>query len=89
MLLSGLLVFTAAYFTVALLGLNSKVMRDNRWREAFFISWGITLAQTASTYAIAHAMLPIEWYILFSGFGGSFGIISAHFVYDYYRKVFG
>lgn len=87
-MIAALAVFTAAYATVMLLGLQSKLMRDNNWRLSFFTSWFITFAQTGSTYAVAHNALPIEWYLLFSGLGGSTGIVSAHFVYDWYDKRF-
>jgi hypothetical protein len=86
--IAALAVFTAAYATVMLLGLQSKLMRDNNWRLSFFTSWFITFAQTGSTYAIAHNALPIEWFLFFSGLGGSTGIVSAHFVYDWYDRKF-
>lgn len=85
---AALAVFGAAYATVMLLGLQSKLMRDNNWRMSFFTSWFITFAQTGSTYAIAHNALPIEGYLFFSGLGGSVGIVSAHFVYDWYDRRF-
>lgn len=87
-MLAALAVFTAAYMNVLLLGFQSKLMRDNNWRVSFFTSWFITLAQTASTYAVAHNALPIEWYLFFSGLGGSTGIVSAHFFYDWYDRRF-
>jgi len=87
-MLAALVVFTAAYSTVMLLGLQSKLMRDNKWQMSFFTSWLITFAQTASTYAVAHNVLPIEWYIVWSGAGGSLGIVSAHFVYEWYDRRF-
>jgi hypothetical protein len=85
---AALAVFSAAYATVMLLGLQSKLMRDNKWKMSFCTSWLITCAQTGSTYAIAHNALPIESYLFFSGLGGSVGIVSAHFVYDWYDKRF-
>ncbi|WYW02941.1 holin [Pseudomonas phage vB_PpuP-Villemi] len=85
-MIAALIVFTAAYSTVMLLGLQSKLMRDNNWKMSFFTSWLITLAQTASTYAVAHSVLPIEWYIFWAGLGGSLGIVSAHFMYEWYDR---
>lgn len=85
-MLAALAVFTAAYATVMLLGLQSKLMRDNNWKLSFCTSWLITFAQTGSTYAITHNALPIEGYLFFSGLGGSIGIVSAHFVYDWYDR---
>lgn len=80
-------VFLAAYFTVLLLGLQSKLMRDNIWTWAFFTSWCITVAQTVSTYAIAHSTLGIYAYVFWSGWGGSLGIVSSHFVYQWYERI--
>lgn len=86
MIQSVLMIFFAAYFTVLLLGLQSKIMRDDFWFAAFFTSWGITLAQTATTYAIAHNVMPIGWFVFVSGWGGSLGIVSSHFLYNVWRK---
>lgn len=82
MILSVFMIFCAAYFTVLLLGLQSKIMRDDKWFAAFFTSWGITIAQTGTVYAIAHSTLPIEWFVVVSGLGGSLGIVSSHFLYN-------
>lgn len=86
MILSALLTFFAAFFTVMLLGLNSKILRDDRVLAAFVVSWGITLAQTATTYVIAHSMLPIHWYLLIAGSGGSIGIVSSHYLYNHVTR---
>ena len=80
----GIMVFAAAYFCVLLLGFQSKLMRDNRWKTCFFTSWLITFAQTATTWAIANNHLGITLLVFISGWGGSLGIISAHFVYDHW-----
>ena len=82
----GFMVFLAAYSSVLLLGFQSKLMRDNRWLSSFFTSWGITLAQVASTWAIANNHLGLPLLITLSGFGGSLGIVSAHFLYRWYDK---
>lgn len=74
--------FAAAFGTVLLLGLQSKIMRDDRWFAAFFTSWGITLTQTATTYIIAHRPLPLPEYVFWAGLGGSLGIVTSHFVYN-------
>lgn len=85
-MLAALTVFGAAYVAVLLLGLQSKLMRDDRWQMCFFVSWMIMLAQTAGTYAIAHNILPIWGYLLAAGWGSSLGIVTAHFVYQWYDK---
>lgn len=59
-------------------------MRDNRWFFSFFTSWGITFAQVAATWAIANNHLGLPLLVTLSGLGGSFGIVSAHFLYQWY-----
>lgn len=86
MIAAALMVFWAAFATVMLLGLQSKLMRDNDWKKAYFTSWMITFAQTATTYAIAHSSLPIDQFLFWSGNGGSLGIVSAHFFYDWLTR---
>lgn len=88
LILQGLMVFIAAYFTVMLLGFQSKLMRDNRWFLSFFTSWGITFAQVATTWSIANNHLGMALLIGLSGLGGSLGIVSSHFVYQWYDKTF-
>lgn len=84
MFLQGLMVFLAAFGNVLLLGFQSKLMRDNRWFFSFFTSWGITFAQVAGTWAIANNHLGIPLLVCLSGWGGSLGIVSAHFLYQWY-----
>lgn len=84
LILQGIMVFLAGYGNVLLLGFQSKLMRDNRWGASFFTSWGITFAQVAATWAIANNHLGIPLLIFLSGMGGSLGIVSAHFVYQWY-----
>ena len=81
-----LLVFVAAFFSVLLLGLNSRLMRDNHWLGAAGVSWLITVAQYAMTWAVLHANLAPESYIFFGGAGGSLGITTSHFMYIYWEK---
>lgn len=83
-LLQGLMVFLAAYFTVLLLGFQSKLMRDNRWQLSFFMTWLITFAQVATTWSIANNHLGMTLLVFLSGFGGSLGIVSSHFLYQWY-----
>ncbi len=75
-MLAALTVFGAAYVAVLLLGLQSKLMRDDRWQMCFFVSWAIMVAQTAGTYAIAHNILPLWGYLLAAGWGSSLGIVT-------------
>lgn len=83
-LLQGLMVLFAAYFTVLLLGFQSKLMRDNRWQLSFFMTWLITFAQVATTWSIANNHLGMTLLVFLSGLGGSLGIVSSHFLYQWY-----
>lgn len=83
-ILQGLMVLFAAYFTVLLLGFQSKLMRDNRWQLSFFMTWLITFAQVATTWSIANNHLGMTLLVFLSGLGGSFGIVSSHFLYQWY-----
>jgi hypothetical protein len=87
-ILQGLMVWFAAYFTVLLLGFQSKLMRDNRWRVSFFVTWLITFAQVATTWSIANNHLGMTLLVFLSGMGGSLGIVSSHFVYQWYDNYF-
>lgn len=86
MILQGLMVFAAQFFTVLLLGFQSKLMRDDRWRLCMLMSMLITLAQTGTMYAVANNHLGMPVFLLLSGLGGSFGIASSHFAYSFYDK---
>lgn len=79
-MMMGLLVCAAAFGTVFFLGLNSKMLRDDRTMAAAIISWFITVAQFAMTWAVVHAGLSPTAYILWAGVGGCAGItLSQHF----------
>tara|TARA_R110000796_G_scaffold44892_3_gene109092 strand:+ start:2618 stop:2893 length:276 start_codon:yes stop_codon:yes gene_type:complete len=82
-----LLVFTASFACVFLLGLNSRVMRDERVAAAATISWFITVAQFVMTWAVLHAELTPAEYILSGGLGGSLGITSSHYFYVWAAKL--
>ncbi|ATW62351.1 hypothetical protein Delta_p36 [Pseudomonas phage Delta] len=45
--LQVLVIFWSAFFQVFLLGLNSKLLRDDKIKAGFVVSWCITLAQFA------------------------------------------
>jgi len=87
-IIMGGLVFTAAFFSVFLLGLNSKVLRDDRIMFGAVISWFITVAQYVMTWAVIHAGLsPVE-YIFWAGCGGCFGITIAQYFYKWMETKF-
>lgn len=78
-----LLVFFAAFFSVFLLGLNSKVLRDDHIILGSLISWGITATQYAMTWAVVHAGLTTGEYLLSAGFGGMIGITLSQYFYKW------
>ena len=86
-MLMGLLVLVAAFATVFFLGLNSKMLRDDRVLAAALISWLITISQFAMTWAVVNAGLaPLE-YILWAGAGGCTGITFSQYFYKWiYRR---
>jgi hypothetical protein len=87
-LTQGGLVFVASYFSVLLLGLQSKLMRDDHWQVSFFVSWLIMLSHTAVTWSVANNSLGIPLYLFISGWGSSLGIVSSHFLYIWYDNKF-
>ena len=87
-LTQGTLVFIASYFSVLLLGLQSKLMRDDHWQVSFFVSWLIMLSHTAVTWSVANNSIGIPLYLFISGWGSSLGIVSSHFLYVWYDNKF-
>ncbi|AWY03057.1 holin [Pseudomonas phage SCYZ1] len=83
-----LLVFWSAYFQVFLLGLNSKLLRDDKIKAGFVVSWCITLAQFAYIWAVGNSHLSIGWFLFVSGWGGAIGITTAQYFYRWYDKTF-
>ncbi|KAB2412895.1 hypothetical protein F9C29_36960, partial [Enterobacter hormaechei] len=67
--LQVLVLFWSALFQVFLLGLNSKLLRDDKIKAGFVVSWCITLAQFAYIKAVASSHLGIGWFIVVSGWG--------------------
>ena len=78
------MVFAAQLMTVLLLGFQSKLMRDDRWKTCMIMSFMITLAQSATMYAIANNHLGMPLFLFLSGLGGSFGIGLSHHAYTAY-----
>tara|TARA_R110000851_G_scaffold244874_1_gene397601 strand:- start:73 stop:357 length:285 start_codon:yes stop_codon:yes gene_type:complete len=81
-----LLVFTAAFFSVFLLGLNSKLMRDDKIVAGALVSWFITCSQYAMTWVVVHAELATVTYLLCAGAGGSIGITISQYFYKWLTK---
>ena len=78
------LVFTAAFAQVFLLGLNSKILRDDKILAAAITSWLITISQYGMVWAATNAEFSSEAYILWAGTGGSIVITLARFAYRWY-----
>lgn len=85
--LQFLLVFTTAYFQVFLLGLNSKLLRDDKIAAGFVVSWCITLAQFGYIWAVGNTHLSVATFLIVSGLGGSIGITTSQYFYRWYDKV--
>lgn len=79
-----LVVFVAAYAQVFLLGLNSKLLRDDKTASGFVVSWGITLSQYGFIKAVAHGGLTDMAFLLWAGLGGSIGITMSQWFYRWY-----
>jgi hypothetical protein len=75
------LVFTASFFSVFLLGFNSKLLRDDHIALASFVSWLITIAQYGMTWAVFSAGLSAPQYLFWAGLGGSCGITISQYFY--------
>ena len=86
--IQGVIIFVSAFFQVFLLGLNSKLLRDDKIPAGFVVSWMITLAQFAYIWAVAHSSISPLPFLLISGFGGSIGITTAQYFYKWYDKKF-
>lgn len=86
--LQVVMVFVSAYFQVFLLGLNSKLLRDDRIAAGFVVSWMITLAQFAYIWAVANSKIETVPFLIISGLGGSIGITSAQYFYRWYDRRF-
>lgn len=82
-----LLVFCAAFGQVLCLGLNSKLLRDDKILAGFCVSWLITLTQYGFIWAVTHAGLTPLTFLLVAGSGGSLGITSSQYLYKWYDKV--
>ena len=82
------LVFSAAFGQVFCLGLNSKLLRDNKILAAAIVSWLITLTQFGMVWSVMQAGLPVGEYLLVAGLGGSTGITSAQYFYHWYDRRF-
>ena len=80
------LVFTAAFAQVFLLGLNSKILRDDKILAAAITSWLITIAQYGMVWAVTNAGLSSTSYILWAGMGGSMGITLSQYAYRLYQR---
>jgi len=82
--LQSVLVFTSAFAQVFLLGLNSKLLRDDKIPAGFVVSWLITLAQFTYIWAVAHSKIETGLFLFISGLGGSLGITAAQYFYRWY-----
>ena len=84
----GALIFTSAFSQVFLLGLNSKMLRDDKIMAGFVVSWFITLAQFSYIWAVANSNITTIPFLVISGLGGSIGITVAQYFYKWYDRKF-
>lgn len=84
----ALLIFTSAFCQVFLLGLNSKLLRDDKIFAGFVVSWMITLAQFGYIWSVANSHLGVMVFLLISGAGGSSGITASQYFYRWYDARF-
>ena len=82
----GTLVLIASFCSVFLLGLNSKLLRDDHIIRGAIVSWFITVTQFALTWVVVHAGLSLLEYTLWVGLGGSAGITIRQYLYNWYSK---
>jgi len=80
-----LLVFAASFGQVFFLGLNSKLLRDDKIFAGFITSWFITLTQYIFVWCVTQAGLSATEFLLSAGLGGSMGITIAQYVYAIIR----
>lgn len=83
-LLDGVLIFSAAFANVFLLGFNSKNVQKSKYWLAFVTSFGITLAQYLFVKYASTGGGPL--FLTVSGFGGALGIVSAIWVHNNMHK---
>lgn len=86
-MLVGLSLMAAAFCSVFLLGVNSKLLRDDKIMAAAIVSWLITIANYATMWVIVHTDLPTVEYILWAGTGGSTGITLSQYFYKWFEKL--
>lgn len=86
--IQAVLIFCSAFAQVFLLGLNSKLLRDDKILPGFVVSWMITLAQFAYIWSVANSQIQAAPFLLISGMGGSLGITAAQYFYKWYDNKF-
>jgi hypothetical protein len=81
--LPGIAVFLAQFVAVFALVMNSKLLRDDRWKLAMLNSWLISVSQFVFIYAVAHSGAPLNTF-LWAAAGGSLGCGASHLFYTRY-----
>lgn len=73
-------IFIAQFLSVFALVMNSKLLRDDRWKLAMINSWLISITQFIFVYAVAHGS-DMLFTFLFAACGGSLGCGCSHLFY--------
>ena len=79
-----LMIFVAQFFAVFFLVMNSKLLRDDRWKIAMGNSWFISLTQYTVTAVIAASVVAGGAQVptfLWMALGGSLGCGASHLFY--------
>ena len=74
------LVFLAQFASVFCLVMNSKLMRDDRWKLAMANSWLISLTQFVFVWVVATTNAPLATFLCAAA-GGSLGCGASHLFY--------
>lgn len=77
-----LILFSATFMQVFLLGMNSQIVRDKMAAAAFCVSWGIWTGQFLFTRIVANAENPIITFFV-GGLGSALGIASSIYFYEW------
>ncbi|ANS06214.1 holin [Phage MedPE-SWcel-C56] len=74
------LVFVAQFASVFSLVMNSKLLRDDRWKLAMVNSWIISVTQFVFVWVVAATNAPVATF-MFAAAGGSLGCGASHLFY--------
>lgn len=74
------IVFAAQFSAVFCLVMNSKLLRDDRWKLAMCNSWLISITQFIFIWVVANTTMPVATFFAAAA-GGSLGCGASHLFY--------